>query len=57
MTTPKPDAELVGLTWSLTSKEARTHSTDGDDAGWYRSPGVLGALVLAMTVVLYIAFG
>ncbi|MEJ8279852.1 sodium:solute symporter family protein [Pseudonocardia spirodelae] len=57
VTQPKPDSELVGLTWSLTPKEARTHSTEGDDAGWYRSPGVLGAVVLALTVVLYVAFG
>ncbi|MBN9738575.1 MULTISPECIES: sodium:solute symporter family protein [unclassified Pseudonocardia] len=57
VSTPKPDAELVGLVWSLTSKEARTHSSEGDDAGWYRSPMVLGALVLALTVVLYIIVG
>ncbi|TCK25131.1 sodium:solute symporter family protein [Pseudonocardia endophytica] len=56
-TTPKPDAELVGLVWSLTPKESRTHGSSGEDSGWYRSPGLLGGLVLALTVVLYVVFG
>ncbi|MDN5859682.1 MAG: sodium:solute symporter family protein [Pseudonocardia sp.] len=55
-TRPKADAELVGLVWSLTPKEARTHETTGEDSGWYRSPVTLGMLVLALTVVLYIVF-
>ncbi len=54
VTRPKPDAELVGLVWSLTSKEDRTHTTTGDDAGWYRSPALLGGIVLALIVVLYL---
>jgi SSS family solute:Na+ symporter len=54
VTQPKPDAELVGLVWSLTSKEDRTHTTTGDDAGWYRSPALLGGIVLALIVVLYL---
>ncbi|MGE3286087.1 MAG: sodium:solute symporter family protein [Pseudonocardia sp.] len=53
-TQPKPDAELVGLVWELTPKDARTHSTTGDDAGWYRSPNLLGAGVLILVVVLYL---
>ncbi len=53
-TTPKPDAELVGLVWSLTSKEDRSHSTTGDDAGWYRSPALLGTIVLVLTAGLYL---
>ncbi|RZT85060.1 SSS family solute:Na+ symporter [Pseudonocardia sediminis] len=57
VSTPRPDAELVGLVWSLTPKETRTHSSEGEDGGWYRSPAVLGGLVLAMTVVLYVVFG
>lgn len=55
LTRPKPDAELVGLVWALTSKEDRSHSTTGQDAGWYRSPALLGVLVLALTVVLYLS--
>jgi len=55
-TTPKTDEELRGLVWALTPKEARTHEAVGVDAGWYRSPMVLGGLVLALTVVLYIVF-
>jgi solute:Na+ symporter, SSS family len=54
VTRPKPEAELVGLVWALTSKEDRTHTTTGDDAGWYRSPVLLGGIVLALTVVLYL---
>lgn len=54
VTAPKPDSELVGLVWSLTPKESRSHETTGEDAGWYRSPVLLGGLVLALTVVLYL---
>jgi SSS family solute:Na+ symporter len=50
-TRPKPDAELVGLTWSLTPREG---AATGEDAGWYKSPVVLGIGVLAITVILYI---
>jgi SSS family solute:Na+ symporter len=53
-TQPKPDAELVGLVWALTAKEDRSHSATGEDAGWYRSPVLLGVLVLALTVALYL---
>jgi len=56
VSTPKPEAELGGLVWSLTSKEDRTHTTTGDDAGWYRSPVTLGVGVLVLTTVLYILF-
>ncbi|MGW4208472.1 sodium:solute symporter family protein [Lentzea sp. NPDC004789] len=57
VTRPKPDNELVGLVYSLTPKEDRSHSTTGEDAGWYRSPALLGGGVLALTTVLYIIFG
>jgi SSS family solute:Na+ symporter len=53
---PKPDEELRGLVWSLTPKEQRTHDATGENAGWYRKPVVLGAGVLALTVVLNIIF-
>jgi SSS family solute:Na+ symporter len=54
VTAPKPESELVGLVWQLTPKESRSHETTGDDAGWYRSPVLLGGLVLALTVLLYL---
>ena len=57
VSTPKPEAELVGLVWSLTPKESRVHSSEGEDSGWYRSPVVLGIGVLVLTVVLYVVFG
>jgi SSS family solute:Na+ symporter len=57
-TVPKPDEELRGLVWSLTSREERLGGVAvGDDAGWYRSPRLLGGGVLALTVALYIVFG
>ncbi len=55
-TTPKPDAELVGLVWSLTPKETRDGEATAEDAGWYRSPALLGTLVLVMTAGLYLLF-
>jgi solute:Na+ symporter, SSS family len=54
VTTPKPDAELVGLVWALTPKADRMHETTGEDAGWYRSPTVLAIAVLVLTVALYL---
>ena len=48
---------VVGLVYSLTPKKDRSHSTTGEDAGWYRSPALLGGGVLALTTVLYIIFG
>ncbi|MCO1654315.1 sodium:solute symporter family protein [Pseudonocardia humida] len=54
VTAPKPEAELVGLVWQLTPKESRSHETTGEDAGWYRSPALLGGMVIALTVVLYL---
>jgi SSS family solute:Na+ symporter len=42
--------------WSLTPRASRSHSVEGDDAGWYRSPQLLAVLVLILVVVLYIIF-
>ncbi|WP_090048623.1 sodium:solute symporter family protein [Lentzea fradiae] len=56
VTRPKPDSELVGLVYSLTPKEDRAHATTGEDAGWYRSPALLGGGVIALTAVLYFVF-
>ncbi|ROP40479.1 sodium:solute symporter family protein [Saccharothrix texasensis] len=56
-TRPVPQERLVGLVYSLTPKADRVHSTTGDDAGWYRSPLLLGIGVLLLTAVLNIIFG
>jgi len=88
-TTPKPDAELVGLVWALTPRESRgkvpaapaasEEVTAGvgalgetvrrpaaveevpaampeEEGAWWQSPVVLGGIVLALTVVLYLIF-
>jgi len=55
-TKPKPEAELVGLVYGLTPKESLRHSTTGEDAGWYRSPLLLGIGVLVLTLVLSVIF-
>ncbi|EID52729.1 sodium:solute symporter family protein [Saccharomonospora xinjiangensis] len=55
-TQPKPEAQLVGLVYSLTPKESLRHSTSGEDAGWYRRPGLLAGIVLAVTILFNIIF-
>lgn len=50
VTTPKPEAELVGLVWSLTERPVETNIV------WYRRPAVLGGVVLSLTVVLNLVF-
>ncbi|WP_410650677.1 sodium:solute symporter family protein [Amycolatopsis sp. cmx-4-54] len=55
-TAPKPEAQLVGLVYSLTPKESLKHDETGDDAGWYRKPGLLAGIVLILTIVLNIVF-
>ncbi|ONI85280.1 Na+/galactose cotransporter [Actinosynnema sp. ALI-1.44] len=55
-TRPKPDDQLTGLVWSLTPRESRRHTSDGEDSGWYRKPSVLAGGVLVITLVLNIIF-
>ncbi|WP_216217193.1 sodium:solute symporter family protein [Amycolatopsis aidingensis] len=55
-TTPKPVAQLAGLVYSETPKSTRTHSSTGEDAGWYRNPGLLAGIVLVITIALNIIF-
>jgi SSS family solute:Na+ symporter len=50
VTRPRPDHEMVGLVSSLTERPER------EDVGWYKRPGVLAVVVLAMAVVLNIIF-
>ncbi|RSM49479.1 Na+/galactose cotransporter [Amycolatopsis balhimycina DSM 5908] len=55
-TRPKPDDELVGLVYSLTPKETRRHDDTGENAGWYRRPGLLAGIVLILTIALNAIF-
>jgi solute:Na+ symporter, SSS family len=56
VTAPKPDSELVGLTWALTPRD-RAAAREAEESGsWWQSPVVLGVIVLALTVVLYLLF-
>ena len=55
-TKPKPDEELVGLVYSLTPKETRQHDVTGENAGWYRRPGLLAGIVLVLTIALNAIF-
>ncbi|NKQ54866.1 sodium:solute symporter family protein [Amycolatopsis sp. K13G38] len=55
-TKPKPKEELVGLVYSLTPRESLKASTIGEDAGWYRRPGLLAGIALIITILLNIAF-
>jgi solute:Na+ symporter, SSS family len=56
VTAPKPDAELVGLTWSLTPRD-RMRALEEDEGGaWWQSPVVLGVLALLLTLALYLVF-
>jgi solute:Na+ symporter, SSS family len=55
-TKPKPDEELVGLVYSLTPKETRKHDDTGENAGWYRRPGLLAGIVLILTIALNAIF-
>ena len=87
-TTPKPDADLVGLVWSLTPREARGRmravpaereevtagggavlpehhpavieevpvAMHDEEGAWWQSPVVMGGIVLALTLVLYLMF-
>jgi SSS family solute:Na+ symporter len=50
MTRPRPDAELVGLVYSLTDRPR--------DAGlaWYQRPAILGVIVLTATGLLNLVF-
>ncbi|WP_218181103.1 sodium:solute symporter family protein [Actinosynnema sp.] len=55
-TEPVPRERLSGLVYGLTPKGDLAHGTEGEDAGWYRSPALLGGGVLLLTAVLNIVF-
>ena len=50
MTSPRPEAELVGLVYSLTPKPVETHLT------WYQKPATLAIAVLVILVALNLVF-
>ncbi|HWF51970.1 MAG TPA: sodium:solute symporter family protein [Solirubrobacteraceae bacterium] len=51
VTKPKPEEELRGLVWGLKRPEQESDSVVGDEA-WYRSPVILGAGALVLSIVL-----
>ena len=50
MTRPKPDAELVGLVYSLTPRHSTAHLPV------YQRPAVLAGVVVALLVILNLVF-
>jgi SSS family solute:Na+ symporter len=55
VTKPKPAEELQGLVWGSANKEAEA-DTDPRDKLWWRSPILLGSVIMAILVVLNIVF-
>jgi SSS family solute:Na+ symporter len=49
-TEPRPEAELVGLVYSLTPKPLESHLE------WYQKPATLAIAVIAMLLVLNLVF-
>src|SRR5947209_3429462 len=56
VTKPKPEEELRGLVWGLTRKEEREVDADPRDRLWWRSPVLLGGVIIAVVVALNIIF-
>jgi solute:Na+ symporter, SSS family len=53
VTRPRPVEELQGLVYGMANEDdTRTQA----DEGWYRSPALLGATALILTVALSIFF-
>jgi len=50
LTKPREEKELVGLVYSLTERPSEEHLS------WYKRPIVLGAIVMAMTILLNLVF-
>jgi SSS family solute:Na+ symporter len=50
LTKPKPEAELKGLVYSLTEKPKYTQNR------WYQNVGLLGLVLLLITVLLNLIF-
>ncbi|WP_184729091.1 sodium:solute symporter family protein [Saccharopolyspora phatthalungensis] len=56
-TRPKAETELVGLVYALTPRASLRAATTGEDAGWYRRPGLLAGIALVLIIALNIIFG
>jgi solute:Na+ symporter, SSS family len=56
VTKPRPAEELRGLVWGLTRTDEREVNADPRDRLWWRSPVLLGGVVLALVVALNIIF-
>ena len=50
VTKPKPEEELVGLVWGKPNEVAATSET------WYKRPGILAIIILAVTLLMNILF-
>jgi SSS family solute:Na+ symporter len=55
-TKPKPVEELGGLVWGQTRKDERPIDEDPRDRLWWRSPVLLGAVIMAIVIALNIIF-
>jgi SSS family solute:Na+ symporter len=55
-TRPKPEAQLVGLVYSLTPKDSFYDPRDARES-WYQKPGLLAGVALVMVIGLNVAFG
>ena len=55
VTKPKPVSELKGLVWGSANQDAEA-DTDPRDKLWWRSPILMGSVILAILVVLNIVF-
>ncbi|HET9104751.1 MAG TPA: sodium:solute symporter family protein [Solirubrobacteraceae bacterium] len=55
VTKPKPASELEGLVWGQAVKDAEA-DTDPRDKLWWRSPALMGSVILVLLVILNIVF-
>ena len=55
VTKPKPVSELKGLVWGSANQDADA-DTDPRDKLWWRSPILMGSVILAILVILNIVF-
>ncbi|MGB9182771.1 MAG: hypothetical protein WCB67_01805, partial [Solirubrobacteraceae bacterium] len=56
VTKPKSVEELGGLVWGSTRKEEPTSEADPRDKLWWRSPILLGSVIMVLVIVLNIIF-
>jgi SSS family solute:Na+ symporter len=56
VTRPKPAEELRGLVWGLNRADDPDAVIDDRDTVWWRSPGLLGGIAIALVIILNIIF-